>query len=193
MVGYFSVTGRDTWSEIRSKREGHFLERVAPGAYRRTFAEDEIVPMFSHGHDPMFSERPLGVVRLLEEDTVGARFAVDLYDVPSIRELLPGLATNAYGSSYRFSVRDESWTPRPGKSFHNPTGLPERIIRDARVLEFGPTVFPAQKRTSAGLAQPGDPPAMQAASARIPAPRAARRPSASVPRAWRRTVPSSWR
>jgi hypothetical protein len=47
-------------------------------------------------------------------------------------------------------VKDEL-RPHPARSEHNPKGLPEVTVTEARVIEFGPTPFPAYKGASAGV------------------------------------------
>ena len=50
-----TLTGRlaTGWAEIESVAEGHFMERFAPGAFRKTFTEnrDNIKVLFQHGRD----------------------------------------------------------------------------------------------------------------------------------------------
>jgi phage head maturation protease len=36
-------------------------------------------------------------------------------------------------------------------SSYNPTGLPERTITEAKVMEFGPVTFPAYEGATAGV------------------------------------------
>ena len=65
--------------------------------------------------------------------------------------LVDGLAADAYGSSFRFSVDEENIVERPGVSDHNPEGLPERTIVRASVFEVGPVTFPAYANADAGV------------------------------------------
>lgn len=53
LSGYFARF--DEWAEINSKFEGHFLERVAPGRFARTIAEDraKIRLLLEHGASPL--------------------------------------------------------------------------------------------------------------------------------------------
>jgi phage head maturation protease len=88
--------------------EGHFLERVAPGAFANTIREnrDRIRCLFHHGRDPHIGNAVLGLIRTLEPDTT--RYEVDLLDVDYNRRLIPGLKAGLYGASFRFStIRDE--------------------------------------------------------------------------------------
>jgi HK97 family phage prohead protease len=109
------------WTEIDSVWEGRFMERIAPGAFRKTFAEnrERIRPLFQHGQDPQVGDKPLGPITELEEDDQGARYKVDLLDTSYNRDLIPGLKAGLYGSSFRFSVVKEDFDPfRPQPRRH---------------------------------------------------------------------------
>lgn len=157
MRGHFSMFGN--WYEINSAFEGRFLERIHPGAYRKTFkdnasrknAGDKIKCLLEHGHDPMVADKPLGVPQTLEEDGEGARYEVPLLDTSYVRDLVPALEAGAYGSSFRFRVLQDEWIEEPERSDYNPDGIPERTIKEVRVMEFGPTMFPANSSATAGL------------------------------------------
>ena len=66
-------------------------------------------------------------------------------------DLIPGLQAGAYGSSFRFTVVREDMDNTARASSYNPLGLPERTIREATVLEFGPVTFPAYGGATAGV------------------------------------------
>lgn len=151
MVGHFAVF--DRWTEIDSWWEGNFMERIAPGAFRKTFREnrDGIRVLFQHGRDFTTGDKPLGTIDELEEDDTGARYAVPLFDTGYVRELLPGLDAGVYGASFRFAVVREEIVQEPKASDYNPRGIPERTIREMRVSEFGPVTFPAYVEATAGL------------------------------------------
>jgi len=148
LVGHFAVF--DAWTRISSSMEGTFMERVAPGAFRKTFRENIPKVLFQHGKDPELGDKVIGAVASLTEDERGAAYEVDLFDgLPPL--VLAGLRGNAYGASFRFSVVKEDWIDKPTRSMHNPDGLPERTIREARVPEFGPVTFPAYLDATAGV------------------------------------------
>ena len=151
MVGHFARFGE--WAEIDSVFEGHFMERLAPGAFRKTFAEnrDRIRVTFQHGKDPQLGHKVLGPVAVLEEDDYGARYEVPLLDTAYNRELLPGLRAGLYGSSFRFNAVKEDFVRRPARSAYNPQGLPERTLREVVVPEFGPVTYPAYAGATAGI------------------------------------------
>ncbi|MFC5996944.1 HK97 family phage prohead protease [Pseudonocardia hispaniensis] len=151
MSGHFSVF--DTWYEIDSWFEGRFLERTAPGAFRKTLAEgrDTVKVLFNHGTDFHIGDKVLGRARDVREDEVGAYYEVPLLDTSYNRDLLPGLRAGAYGSSFMFRVVRDEWNDEPGRSDYNPDGLPERTIKEVRVFEFGPVTFPANPDATAGV------------------------------------------
>ncbi len=153
MVGHFSVF--DTWYEINSMFEGNFLERIAPGAFRRTIknrsGETPVRVLLEHGFDPTVGDKPLGVHTVLEERDGGAYSEVRLFDTSYNRDLAPALRAGAYGKSFRFQVIRDEWNDEPETSRHNPKGIPERTIKEVRLIEEGPTVFPASPSTDAGL------------------------------------------
>jgi|SRR6516162_3716910 len=149
--GHFAVF--DRWTEINSFFEGHFLESLAPGAFSKTFSENQknMRCLFQHGRDPSTGLKPLGPIRELEEDQKGARYDVGLLDTPYNRDLLPGLKEGLYGASFRFQVMAEQVRAKPEKSDYNPAGIEERKMTEVKVREFGPVTFPAYEDATAGV------------------------------------------
>lgn len=157
MTGHFSTF--DDWYEINSYFEGEFIERIAPGAFKKTLkddasrknAGDRIKVLLEHGHDPVVADKPLGVPDSLAEDATGPAYEVPLLDTSYCRDLVPALEAGAYGTSFRFQVLRDEWVNEPPASDYNPSGMPERTIREVRVIEFGPTMFPANPAATVGL------------------------------------------
>ena len=150
LVGHFAVF--DQWTEINSRFEGQFLERIAPGAFDKTFAENRrnMRVLFQHGRDANVGEQPLGSIEELRSEPQGAYYEVSLFrGVPQL--ILDGLEAGVYGASFRFRAMKEDWNDRAEESEHNPTGMRERTITEAKVMEFGPVTFPAYDGASAGL------------------------------------------
>jgi HK97 family phage prohead protease len=151
LIGYLAVF--DQWSEINSQREGHFMERMAPGAFAGTIADnrDRMRVTFNHGKDPSLGDKVLGIPSVLAEDGRGVRYEVPLFDTAYNRELAPGLKAGAYGSSFRFNVTAEDFPRKVSKSAYNPAGLPERTVRAVQMQEFGPVTFPQYPGAVAGM------------------------------------------
>lgn len=142
----------DEWTEIRSMWEGNFMERFTPGAFKKTLREgrDRLRVLFQHGHDPEVGDKPIAAINDVREDDQGAYYEARLFDgLPPL--IMDGLTAGQYGASFRFGVLREEWVDEPGASEHNPNGLPERTVKEARVSEFGPVTFPAYDGATAGV------------------------------------------
>lgn len=149
--GHFATFNE--WTEIDSIFEGRFMERIAPGAFKKTFKENrsDIKILFQHGHDPVVGDKPLGPLADLREDDNGAYYEAPLLDTSYNRDLLPGLEAGLYGASFKFRVIKEEFDQEPERSKHNPEGIPERTIQEAQVYEGGPVTFPAYAGATAGV------------------------------------------
>jgi HK97 family phage prohead protease len=143
----------DQWTTIDSIYEGRFIERIAEGAFKKTISENraEMRMLFQHGRDPQIGDKPLAPIEELGEDQAGGFYAGQMLDTSYNRDLIPGLEAGLYGSSFRFAVTKEEFDRKPRKSAHNPEALPERTIREVRLMEFGPVTFPAYAGASAGI------------------------------------------
>ena len=152
LFGHF--TPFNVWTEIDSVWEGNFMERIAPGAFTKTIAENrsDIKVLFQHGEDPQVGDKPLGVIHELREDDEGPYYEVSLLNAPYVRnDILPGLEAGLYGASFRFQVMREEFADKVKESKHNPDALPERTIKEVRLFEFGPVTFPAYASATAGV------------------------------------------
>lgn len=147
----------NTWYEVDSLWEGQFLERTAPGAFKRTIREDRdgMRVLFDHGMDFQLGNKVLGPIENLREEADSPVGEVPLFDTTYNRDLLPGLQAGVYGSSMRMRVLEEKWDDEPGASDYNPKGIPERTIQRVKVMEFGPVTFPANPEATAEMASSG--------------------------------------
>jgi HK97 family phage prohead protease len=135
-----------TWTEIRSPVEGHFLERFAPGSFSRSLREDagRIKSIFQHGRDPRVGFRPLGPISF-DDGPDALRFTVALLDIEYVRELVPAIKAGLMGASVAFRTLRDRVVRHPDKSSHNPHGLPEVTVIEARLREVSLTPFPQYK------------------------------------------------
>lgn len=150
LKGHFVVFNR--WTEIDSWFEGNFMERVAPGACKKTFREqrDSMRVLLQHGRDPQIGDKPIGSISTLREDEEGGYYEAPLFKgLPDL--VVEGLRANQYGASFRFRVMREEYDKEPSVSDHNPKGIPERTIKEMQIFEFGPVTFPAYSEATAGL------------------------------------------
>jgi len=148
MVGHF--TPFNEWTEVDSFFDGHFMERVHPGALQDSLAQRTPKVTLNHGKDPTLGKKVIGMPRVVREDSTGGYYEVELF-----RSLDPlvveGLRAGAYGSSFTFLSEAEDYVRAPGPSDHNPKGLPERTILKAQVPEFGPVTFNQYEGATAAL------------------------------------------
>lgn len=149
LTGHAAVFNQ--WTRIESSWEGTFMERIAPGAFTKTLAETTPKILFQHGQDPQIGNKPLAPLENAGEDDAGLFYGGRMLDTSYNRDLIPGLKAGLYGSSFRFSVVKEDFNDRAKASAHNPDGIPERTVQEARVFEFGPVTFPAYSGAEAGL------------------------------------------
>jgi phage head maturation protease len=138
------------WTEINSPLEGHFMERIAPGAFSKTIRENfaHIRAILSHGRDPALGQTVLGKIESIREEGDGASARVSLFrSVPGL--LLDGLKAGVYGASFRGDPIKSKVDYRPARSDYNPKALPEITRQEIRLKDIGPTPFAAYSETSA--------------------------------------------
>jgi HK97 family phage prohead protease len=151
MVGYPIVFNKKT--RIRSW-EGDFIEQIAPGALKKTLRENgsNIKVLFNHGMDPAIGNKPLGKPAVQREDDKGLYIEVPLSETSYNEDLITLIRDGAIdGMSFRFSIIQEEWNQKPRKNAANPEGLPERTIKELKLMEYGPVTFPAYEATQVGV------------------------------------------
>lgn len=160
LEGYAAVFDQDT--EINSW-EGHFKERMVRGAFRKTLKERTPVCQFDHGHDSRFGNLPIGSFEELKEDKHGLRVRARLFDhAEPIRQAIEAGAVT--GMSFRFKVVRDSWADDKGNPITDRLELMDRLynakkgdkplqrtIKEVKLMEAGPVVFPAYPQTTVGV------------------------------------------
>lgn len=149
-----SPTRIDSW-------EGTFDEMIARGAFRKSIRENLPKFQFDHGRS-VFGSLPCGVISDIREDDNGlfvtARMGASWYWEP-LREAVASGAVD--GMSFRFSVVRDEWRDAAGKIV-KPEDLEEalwtgsrgvllRTLKEVKVAEVGPVVWPAYDATTAAL------------------------------------------
>lgn len=158
--GYAAVFNQDT--EINSW-EGTFVERIRPGAFRKTIRERTPVLQFEHGRHPLIGSIPIGRIDDIREDDYGLSIEARLTDnwlIQPVREAIKERAVT--GMSFRFEVIRDEWRDVNGKLV-KPDELYEllwdagdrgpitRTLIELKTHEVGPVVFPAYAGTSADV------------------------------------------
>lgn len=141
LEGYASVF--DKFYDV-SDHLGVYRESVARGAFRKTLRERTPVCQLDHGQHPLLGSLPLGPFTRLAEDSHGLHFRVAMHSswiFDPVREAVRSGAIS--GCSIRFSV------PKGKDDWSNDRS--ERTVREARLYELGPVVFPASTTTTVAL------------------------------------------
>lgn len=155
-----SPTRIDSW-------EGTFDETIAPGAFKKSLRERTPRMQFDHGHHPLIGSIPIGRFDTVEEDSHGLHVVGRLSDNWLIEPVRQAIAEGGIdGMSFRFSVIREEWKNREGKVIRDERELWEHIynaqrgdedalltrtLKEVRVTEVGPVVWPAYDNTSVGV------------------------------------------
>lgn len=148
-----SVTRIDSW-------EGTFDERIALGAFRKSLRERMPKMQFDHGSHPLLGSLPLGGWTTAEEDQRGLHLAGRLDDNWLIQPFRDSILNRRVdGMSFRFSVVREEWRDKDGKLVKpdellgllwdpGDRGPLLRTLKEVKVPEVGPVVWPAYEATS---------------------------------------------
>ena len=156
---FSSPTRIDSW-------EGCFDEEIARGAFKKSLAERTPVLQFDHGRHPMVGSIPLGAFDSLREDEQGLHVLARLHDNWLIQPVRDAIKSKAIpGMSFRFSVVKDEWRDAAGKLVKpddvqrllwssdpvDPESILKRTLREVKLYEVGPVVFPAYADTSVGV------------------------------------------
>lgn len=161
LEGYAAVF--DSPTRIESW-EGTFDEAISRGAFKKTFREQTPVLQFDHGRHPLIGSIPLGVLKRAEEDDHGAYVNARLTDnwlIQPVRDAIADGAVN--GMSFRFTVVRDEWRHPDGRVLKDPEeilrllwsppeeGVLQRTLKEIKVSELGPVVFPAYRDTEVSV------------------------------------------
>lgn len=138
IVGHAAVFNQD--ADIM----GYFLERVAPGAFKRAIAEDDVRSLFNHDPNFVLGRNKSGTLKLREDDT-GLMTETTPPDSQLVRDLVmtPIERGDVSQMSFAFRVRAEKWEEQ------DDTWL--RSILEVELFDISPVTFPAYPTTDVGL------------------------------------------
>ncbi len=158
-----SITRINSW-------EGTFDEKIAKGAFKKSIRERTPVLQFDHGKSTTIGSMPIGAIKKLTEDARGLHVSARMHAAPLFEALRENIAAGSInGMSFRFEVVKEDWHYK-GKRLTNPDEIMRllyryrlteeeiaeeeylvRTLKELKVPELGPVVFPAYPDTSASL------------------------------------------
>ena len=132
---------------------GDFLEQVDRGAFAATLKSGRgVVLLLGHNQSGLpLASTSSGTLRL-EEDGRGLRFAADLPDSPSGRDLAEAIRRgDLRGMSFGFGVKRDRWSA-------DSSGRTVRSLLEVDLFEVSAVAFPAYPSTSVRIATPATPP-----------------------------------
>ena len=161
ITGYAAVYHRadDPGTEFTLYEDASFrlVERIAPGAFDRAVADDDVRALFNHDADHVLGRTRAGTLRL-SVDERGLRYEIDPPDTQTARDVVEMLRRgDVSGSSFAFNIRAEQ-IDKSDKAVW------VRTLTDLSLFDVGPVTYPAYKGTEAGV-RSGDSPAVAAALA----------------------------
>ncbi len=137
-VGYAAVF------EQTSQNLGGFVERVAPGAFRKTLQEADVRALFNHEADHLLGRKSSGTLRMMEDDK-GLRYEIDLPNTTLGRDVGELLRRgDITGSSFGFRTIGDEWA-------ETDDGYPLRRLTEVALRDVGPVTFPAYTQSEASL------------------------------------------
>lgn len=160
LEGYGAVFGEPT---VINSWEGHFTERIQRGAFRKSLEERLPRVQFDHGMHPLIGSIPIGALNVAREDAKGLFVSARLTDNWLIQPVRDAIANGSVdGMSFRFTVIRDEWHDRDGKPVapedvyrRLDSGELTRTLKEVKVSEVGPVVWPAYEATSVGVRSAG--------------------------------------
>lgn len=155
-----SPTRIDSW-------EGFFDEQIAPGAFKKSVREKTPKFQFDHGRHQMIGSIPIGKITEIREDETGLYVKARLSDNWLVEPIRDAIAEGSVdGMSFRMNIVREEWRDIAGKIV-KPEDVPMllwsesergpllRTIKEIKVSEVGPVVWPAYEDTKASVRSKG--------------------------------------
>lgn len=156
--------------------EGRFWESISPGSMKKTFRESPPKIQFDHGRHPLIGSIPVASLTSASEE-VDAELAPDggahvigrVFENWLMEPVRDAIAEGAIdGMSFRFSVVREKWFDPDGKEVRDEEELQQRLfsswwddlpeeellsrdLKELKVPELGPVVWPAYEQTSVSV------------------------------------------
>ena len=120
---------------------GGFRERIAPGAFARSVADNDVRALWDHNSQYVLGRNRAGTLTL-EEDERGLSIEAEPPATTWAADLLTSMRRGDINQmSFGFFVRDEEWVEEDG--------ILIRILRDVDLFDVSVVTYPAYPQTSA--------------------------------------------
>ena len=137
LVGHAAVFDR------LSEDLGGFRERVAPGAFAATLAEDDIRALINHRNEYVLGRNRADTLRLAEDDE-GLSVRIEPPETSYARDLVASIERgDISGMSIGFRTIADEWNMEDGE--------PVRTLKAVRLYDVSPVTFPAYPATDMAL------------------------------------------
>ena len=136
------IAGHAAVFDSTSQDLGGFVERIAPGAFRKTLREADVRALFNHDPNLVLGRTGAGTLRLAE-DRSGLAYEVELPDTTVGRDLAVSIERgDVTQSSFGFRAIADRWT-------RTEDGTPLRTLTEVSLHngDVSPVTFPAYLAT----------------------------------------------
>ncbi|MEK5171811.1 HK97 family phage prohead protease [Heyndrickxia sp. FSL W8-0496] len=121
----------------------YFEEVIAPGAFARSLAENDVRALFNHNWDKVLGRTKSGTLRLMEDER-GLKFEVDLPNTTAARDLVESMERKDIDQcSFGFIATEEDWNYSVEPAL--------RTVIEADLFEISVVSIPAYDDTEAAL------------------------------------------
>jgi len=124
---------------------GFFSEKVAPGAFKKTLADNaDVRALFNHDANHLLGRTKSGTLRLHEDDT-GLATEIDMPDTTLGRDLMVSVKRKDLDQmSFAFQTIQEEWDESDPNN-------PIRTLKEVKLFDVSPVTFPAYPTTDVGI------------------------------------------
>ena len=121
-----------------------FREKIAPGAFSETIAQDDIRALFNHNADFVLGRNRAGTLRL-KEDAKGLAVEIDPPDTQYARDLMVSIERrDVTQMSFGFYTIADEWD-------YSDRDNPLRTLKKVRLFDVSPVTYPAYEMTDLEL------------------------------------------